>query len=433
MSSPDCMNNKASHLLTAVVSLVFGGVVTTVVQGIRERAESADPAGRAPVTLDLGAMGNGASAIAELPIEDPRISFRQLTAIAGRLAAKDPEAAVRRAKDIPGHDNREAYLGEVLRAWGEKDGVAAATFARDYFNGQQLTDALYYIADGWAEADPAGAAKWYHENTEGTVLDDAMWEALESWGRKDPAAAFAWSASLDEYVKSTSIKGLAEGWGAVDPAAAAAAGLEMRNTPYGRDFLLSVMTQWAGSDPEKAAAWSAGLVDEELRGGVTQELGEIWSQTDPDKAAAWAASIADPGQRRAAEIGIAIGWAEHDPAGAVEWAVGSVKDPEQLDEMVGDIVFMWSNLDPRGATRWLDQQPAGAKTDQILKSFSSTIVDDDPGSAAAWAARISDPAARDEHLRGILDGLVETYGDSAKKAIQDFAIPDEIKRAYAAP
>jgi hypothetical protein len=427
------MNPKTSHLLTAAVSVVFGGVAVLFFQGILDRAGSSDAADRAAITLDPAALGNESSTIAELPVDDPRISFRQLTAIAGRLAAKDPEAAVKRAKDIPGHDNREAYLGEVLRAWGEKDGVAAATFAREYFNGQQLTDALYYIADGWAEADPAGAAKWYHENTEGTVLDDAMWEALESWGRKDPAAAFAWTANLDDFVKSTSMKGLAEGWGAVDPAGAAAAGLEMRDTDYGRDFLVSVMTQWAGSDPEKAAAWSAGLVDEELRGGVTQELGEIWSHTDPDKAAAWAASIADPGQRRAAETGIAIGWAEHDPAGAVDWAVDAVKDPEQLDEMVGDIVFMWSNLDPRGATRWLDQQPAGVKTDQILKSFSSTIVDDDPGSAAAWASRISDPAARDEHLRGLLDGLVETYGDSARRAIQDFSIPEEFKRAYTVP
>lgn len=427
------MNPRITPWILSLASAIAGAGITAAFFTIREGRDEAAAADRPAVTLDLGNVAADPSTIAELPIDDPRISFRQLTAIAGKLAAKDPEAAVKRALEIPGHDNREAYLGEVLRAWGEKDGVAAATFAKDYFNGQQLTDALYYIADGWAEADPAGAAKWYHENTEGTVLDDAMWEALESWGRKDPAAAFAWTSNLDEYLKSTTMKGLAEGWGAVDPAGAAAAGLEMRGTDYGRDFLVSVMTQWAGSDPDKAAAWAAGLVDEELRGGVTQELGEIWSQTDPGKAAAWAAAITDPGQRRSAEIGIAIGWSEHDPAGAVGWAVEAVKDPEQLDEMVGDIVFMWSNLDPRGAARWLDQQPAGPKTDQILKSFSATIVDDDPASAAAWASRIADPAARDQHLRGILDGLVENFGDSARKAIQDFAIPEELKRAYAVP
>lgn len=427
------MNPRVVQSILAVVSAVVGAGITAAFFATRESRVAGAAGGRPPITLDLGGVAADPSAIIDLPIEDPRISFRQLTAIAGRLAAKDPEAAVKRAKEIPGHDNREAYLGEVLRAWGEKDGGSAARFAQEYFHGQQLTDALYYISDGWAEADPSGAAKWFKENTEGTVLDDAMWEVLESWGRKEPAAAFAWSANLDEYVKSTAMKGLAEGWGAVDPAGAAAAGLAMRDTVYGRDFLVSVMTQWAGSDPEAAASWSGALVDEELRGGVTQELGEIWSHTNPDKAAAWAASLSDPGQRRAAEIGIAIGWAEHDPAGAVDWAVGAVKDPEQLDEMVGDIVFLWSNLDPRGATRWLDTQAPGAKTDQILKSFSSTIIDDDPGSAAAWASRISDPSVRDEHLRGILDGLVETYGDSARQAIQGFSIPDAMKKAYAAP
>ncbi len=425
------MKLTSSHWLVALVSL-GAGILGTVVVGKwsgktpAPRDPSAPPA--VTIALDGGAAG---PAPVDLAIDDPRLSFRQLTAIAGRLAAEDPATAVKRAMTIPGHDNREAYLGEVLRAWGEKDGPAAAAFAREYFQGEKLTDALYYISDGWAEADPAGAAAWFNENTTGTVLDDAMWEALESWGRKDPRAAFAWSENLDDYVKSTAMQGLAEGWGAVDPEGAVAAGMEMRDKDWGHEFLVSVATQWAGSDPTKAASWAAGLVDEQLRGAVMNELGSIWSRTDPKNAAAWAASIEDPGARFAAEAGIAIGWSEHDPGGAVEWALSAIQDPEQLEDLVGDITFNWSNLDPRGATRWLEQQAPGPQTDLVLKSFSGLVIDDDPESAIAWASRISDPALRAAQVRELAASLVAGYGEAGRRALQGYAVPDEVKREFA--
>lgn len=424
------MHSPVRYYLVALSSFLAGVLGTLALT----RSGGSDPGAASPaaaVTLVDPSAAPAAGAAGELAIDDPRISFRQLHAIASRHAAADPEAAVKRAREIPGHDNREAYLGEVLRAWGEKDGVAAATFAQTYFQGEQLTDALYYIADGWAEADPAAAAAWFDENTSGSVLDDAMWEALESWGRKDPAKAFAWTENLDDYVKSTAMQGLAEGWGAVDPAAAAAAGLEMRETNYGNEFLVSVTTQWAGSDPAAAAAWADGLVDEQLRGAVVNELGEVWSQTDPRAAAAWAAGLTDPGSRRAAEIGIAVGWSEHDPGGAVEWALDAITDPGQLDEMVGDITFNWSNLDPRGATRWLEAQTPGVKTDRVLKAFSGMVLEEDPEAAVVWASKINDPALRETHVRGLLDGLVGAYGESARKAIQGFQLPEEWKKAYA--
>ena len=249
--------------MRSAIQLVSVGATSAIAASLATLAVVRPPGGksgdngepsREPLTLVLDASGQGGAATPVLrDISDPRLSLRQLTAIAGRLAAEDPEEAVRRAMEIPGHDSREIYLGEALRAWGERDGAAAAAFVGELFQGRRLADALYYVADGWAEADPAGAAEWFHRNTEGTVLEDAMWEALESWGRKDPAAAFAWSANLDDYERSTAMQGLAEGWGAVDPEGAAAAGLEMKDTGHGRDFLVSVMTQWAGSAPEKAA------------------------------------------------------------------------------------------------------------------------------------------------------------------------------------
>ncbi len=424
------MDSKTSHVFTALASCGVGVAATLGIGKWSGGISPENAAGTAspPITLVLGSDRPGLEGVA---IDDPRISFRQLTAIAGKLAAQDPEAAVRRAASIPGHDNREAYLGEALRAWGEQDGPAAALFAQGHFQGERLTDALYYIADGWAEADPAGAAAWFSEHTSGPVLDDALWEVLESWGRKDPLAALAWSADLDDYVKSATMEGLAEGWGAVDPEAAAAAGMEMLGTEHGRDFLVSVATQWAGSDPAKAAEWAAGLRDESLRAAVVNELGSVWSETAPEKAAEWAAAIADPGSRHAAETGIAIGWAGHDPGGALEWALATIQDTDQLDEMAGDVVFNWGNADPRGMAQWLERREPGLGTDRILKSFSGLLMGEDPETAIAWASRIADPALREEQVRQLAEILVRDFGDEGRRAIQRYQVPEELKREFA--
>ena len=68
-----------------------------------------------------------------LAFNDPRISMRQLGKTGEKMALVDPDAAVRRALEIPGRGNRKAYLGSVLRIWGEKDGETAALRARDFF------------------------------------------------------------------------------------------------------------------------------------------------------------------------------------------------------------------------------------------------------------------------------------------------------------
>jgi len=366
-----------------------------------------------------------------LLLSDPRLSPQQLQKIGRQLVTRDPIDAVRRAKEIPGIENRDAYLGEALRAWGEADGETASRWVQSHLAGEALSDALYYVADGWAEAEPAKAAAWFHENTSGSIRDDALWESIEAWGRKDISAAVVWVKSLDEQLKWIAMDGLASGWASIDSPAAAAAGLQMLDEDYGHDFVITATNHWADSDPRSAAEWASGLENARLRANVSGELGKVWSQHDPKAAAAWLTTVADERSRRAALEGIAIGWSKHDPAGAIEWALASGDAPEALDEIITDITFNWSNLDPRGATRWLDAQTPGVKTDRVLKAFSGMVLEEDPEAAVVWATKISDPATRDAHVRGLLDGLVGAYGNSARKAIQNFQLPEELKRAYA--
>ena len=420
------------YLIVAAVSAAVGALstlgVVRVMQGAgTEEVKTSSP----PVTLALDSAALERPGGGEMLISDPRLSLRDLKRVGDRLALSDPVAAVLRASEVPGVENRDVYLGEVLRTWGETDGESAAKWVSSQFSGEHLSDALYYVADGWAETDPEAAAGWFLENTTGSIRDDALWESVEAWGRKDTPAAVAWASQLDDYLKWMVMDGLASGWASVDAPSAAAAGLEMIDEDYGQEFVLTAVDHWADSSPEEAAAWVRGLENARLRANSSGELAKIWALGDPEAAAKWSAGIEDERSRYAALAGIADGWSRHDPAGAIEWALSSVEEPDLLEEMITDMTFNWSNIDPTGATNWLGKMEAGPHRDLVLQKFSNQVFEDDPHAAVGWAGEIGDPVIRLTEQRALLQRWLEVGGESARAQILRLDLPAELKSEFA--
>lgn len=373
---------------------------------------------------------SGTSSTPSLPLDDPRISLRELKHLGEKRALTDPRSAVRQADSIPGHDNREAFLSSVLYTWGETAGEEAAQWVSENFSGSKLSDALYFVADGWAESDPGAAAQWFSENSAGTIRDDAIWEALESWGRKDPASAWEWSKTLDDYTRFSVMDGLAEGWAAVDPVAAAEAALDTIGSDHDYHFLNAVAQHWAAQDPIAAAEWAGSILQENLREGVFLELGETWAQSDPLAAVEWVAGVEDEANRFYAQNGIAIGWSEYDPARAIEWTLGLTENLGQIEEMVGDIIFNWSKDDPKGTTRWLQEAPTGEKRDIVLRHFSESVFHFDPEAAVTWAAQISESEDRGARVNQLLSEWVALEGPSALTSIRKLPLPDRLGEKF---
>ena len=217
------MNSKV--ILACVGSALVGAVIGLGVGklgdgGAGGAGQGAAGAGGAKSMVGTGA-GGPAVDMDGANLTNPAITYRELRWLGEKGGFDDPIAAVERAREIPGTDNRDVYLESVFTSWGEQNGQEAALWAMENLKGYAKSDALYYIADGWAESDPAGAAEWFNRETTGEILEDGMWEILEAWGRKDPKAAFAWNDKLDEDTQAAIMDGLAEGWGAIDPRAAA--------------------------------------------------------------------------------------------------------------------------------------------------------------------------------------------------------------------
>ncbi len=366
----------------------------------------------------------------DFEIDDPSLSFRQLRRAAENRAIVDPAAAVEEAMKIRGHDNREAYFAEALGTWGEIDGKAAVEWCRERFEGELLSDGLYYVSEGWGESDPEAAAKWFHDNTETSTREDALWEVLESWGRKDPEKAFLWADELEPDIKSAVIDAVAEGWAAVDPARAGEIGAGMEGKPYQYEFLVSVASHWSDIDPEAAVDWATGVLHEGMRNGVLAEIGENWANRDAGEATRLAEGM-EPGANRQSLIGgIVSGWSEHDPDGAMDWLLGIDTEENHRAELIGDVIYNWSEIDPRGTVDWLESQDEGPRKDNVLAVFSDVVMNIDSEAAVAWANQISDPAARESKLRSLLSLWVKRDGALALRTLQQMELPAELKSEF---
>ncbi len=423
---------KNKLLLSNIVSLILGAVVTFIVVkntgGKSSGTDNSANGGTQTLTIDGANMSKGGSSTGNLSAET--INPFHLEQAGYQDGLNDPKGALDKANSIPGRDNRLAYLQSVFTAWGEKDGAAAADWVEANLKGMDKSDALFNIADGWAEKDPEAAALWFDANTNGTTREDAVWEILEAWGRKSPVKALAWADNLDAFTRSGVMDALAEGWAAKDPAAAAAAGKDLLQYDFGDEFLMNVAGQWASSDPKSAAAWANTLDSPDLRAVTHMEVGTEWGMSDPRAATSWIQSLPNEEDRSYAALGTALGWSEHDPGAALEWSVSAIDDEDTRQRVVEDVMLNWSTNDPNSAAKWLNDQPKGERHDEVLSTFSTAIIDIDPESAVTWAATISDPAQKTEHLTMLLDEWVAMDGKFARDWIRNSNLDEGLKTQF---
>lgn len=423
------MHSRLRWGLTVLVSAAVGAFVATAYHRGSQTPTGTEEPG-AFVAQTLGNPGEGGRFSSEEfadSLRDPRMSMRELRKTGEAAVLRDPVAAVRSAREIPGYDNRETYLASVLTAWGEQDGASAVLWITDNFKGTQLSDALYYVADGWADADPAAAGAWYLARTEGSVRVDSLWEVMEAWGRKDPQAAAIWSETLEDDLKWQVIDGLGDGWAAVDPKGAAAFAEKMIEADSGGDFIRAVATQWAAYDPAEAVKWAAKLQQEAAAEMVHVEIGEIWASTDPLAAAKWVDAQADPGRARWSREGVARGWAAHDPGGALDWVLAERSGVTPEEGLVEDVVKQWSEVAPGSVSEWLDARGSKPGNDPVLRHFSSSILEIDPQAAMVWAGEITDPGARKQQLYELADEWLSLEGAAAIPKIEALGLSIDMK------
>ena len=87
----------------------------------------------------------------------------------------------------------------------------------------------------------------------------------------------------------------------------------------------------------------------------------------------------------------------------------------------------WGEKDGAAAADWVNSNLKGIeKSDEILSTFSSAIIDIDPQAAVTWASEIYDEGQRNENLSVLLEEWVAMDGNSGRRWVNRSNLRDAL-------
>lgn len=262
------------------------------------------------------------------------------------------------------------YKNFAMR-WGMVDPIGAMEFLKtQHKNGIIPRQDVRSLAFGWGKVDPEGALKWMNENSAEAERCGGRIGLVDGWLKTDPAAASKWIASSADKL---------------DPNAYAEC--------VGYAFSAHIFS--GSTDLTGGVSWLAALPDDDISNAAAAHS---WQRMQ------WA--LKQLPYERAAEVWAKVGnepWMDFEQfanfSGSVSNATLADRGLEGYLDALGkswpeDKVTAqferWSMEDTEGTMKWLEKAPTTPVTKAAIRGLVKTLEQSDPGSAAAWTAKLSE-------------------------------------------
>jgi hypothetical protein len=262
-----------------------------------------------------------------------------------------------------------------------------------------------------AATDPKRAMELAQAEGNLKLRTDLKQAALSGWASTAPADASAWALALsNQSDRSAAMKTVFASAAAANPAEAVrVANLMMQQgidgiQGYGSSLIDALC---AAGNFETAAQFAAGG-DSGQRRGWLGEMYSQWAGLQPEQAAAAAMAITDPDIQNGALHGVIGGWAQADPAALTQF-LSQTPPGSDRGQMMGQALWNWVRIDSVAAADWINNSDMGADLDQGILTVASKDLSEDnftPSTAVSWAESINDDTLRSEALRNVLRNWV---------------------------
>jgi hypothetical protein len=272
----------------------------------------------------------------ENPIDDP--AHQAWANLAGAIAEQSsPEKALDWASGLEDEATRLKALPEIFQRMATQDPAAAARAVLELPAGSSREESVARVGGAWAGTDFEGALGWARGLT-GKDRETALGAVLNQGAQHQPGTAAAQYGQL--------LGSLPAGEKPADSFVHAAA---------------SIAGAYFAEDQSKAAAWVAGLPQEDARAAAARMLAAQWSQYDAPAASEWIATLPGGKPRDQAVQALVDRIAGSDPAMAFEWA-STVGDDGARAASIEATLLAWRKLDAEaaraavGGAAWPDEE-----------------------------------------------------------------------------
>lgn len=333
----------------------------------------------------------------------------------------DPVVAWRDAFHIESAQARAQRLLQIGDAWVQQDPAAALAAALELPSGGMLGGVAPYLIERWAEQDGEGALAWVLGQPQSRARAEMLGALAGAIAQRSPQDALALAETLDGAARRQVAQAALQTWAQTDAPAAMSALEDLDDIGLSNDARFSILAQWSASDPRAAFAWAltqkssmdnmhlavlplqriamddpaeALRLAEELDGMRKQAaLGSIvstWADSDPEAAAAWLESA--DGDMPQALSAVAFAFAQRSPSEAFDWVSKLPKESQQV--ALHSLVSATASHSPEQAVSLL----ATIRDAELRAEATTTLVmgwaQNAPSDAAAWIGRNADAEQR---------------------------------------
>jgi hypothetical protein len=274
---------------------------------------------------------------------DPRQRTRDLQAYVNALQPREYADALKRMKQIAGSNERELASRLLVAQWVATDPEGALQFAAANRGYEYLADDVFQQR---AATDFQSALAQPQEIPGNDLRYRALRGVLSFRADTDPAGAIQLAQTFGQFPG---------------------------NEPLGS----ALYRQWAGFDPQGAAAY-ASAQQGQGGGGWRSPINQVVST-----------------------------WAQQDPVAAANWSL-SLSDSEAQLRSLSQVMRDWGRQDPTGTANWIHTLPAGVQHDTAVAGFAESMAFADPQNALNWIGTITDDAVRQRALQARVDGWQKT-------------------------
>ncbi len=372
--------------------------------------------------------------------------------LASWAEGRDPLGAVAAAKRLPPGEGKTDFVHLVFLHWGRIDPAAAMGAISQIENAETRRLVQNEIIGNLANINPAGAFQLLRGLPVSPQAIATYAELFSKWAAQNPPAAFAALGEIAAVAaRNTATQSVIRSWLALDPVAAFDAAQTLPAGAARDGAVADCVLVLAWEDPAAAAEYVARLSPGANRNRLVEALAVAWADSDPFSALTWLEhtadesgytqavkqflanlndlhavealnyfmSLPDDRQRNRNLLTVLAVMAKSDGPGALDWAKVNLTGAA-YDNAVKVVLGQLVEANPPLASTIVNQLPAGADRDELIKRIAEPLARLDFAGAIAWAQNLPADvtnASREEALSTIVKTMAERDPAAAAREV----------------
>lgn len=279
---------------------------------------------------------------------------------------------------------------------------AAAAYAlllenREVLGFEEFESTLEHVLSKWAQQNPAMATRYIGQLESPELVESVYRSIAAGWANQNVKEAFTWlqSPATSEFSDSLLVqcyRSIMYRYAELDPVAAAEIVGDLQSETIQSELMYPIIENYVNHDYDQALQWALSLEQEGMRGFALNHLIDVGEAQDSEKVfSAVLQNQANLPSHTLASVFQKL--SAGDPLANAEKLYQLSENKQSA--VAQSFTAEWLKRDQAAAINWLASQ---SQRGPVLDGAAEAVVDalsyNAPGTAYAWAEKVSDPVQR---------------------------------------